>query len=294
MHYDPRLIVQVLQFLWGIYSGRRSQTKPNSDNSESQQAPAQVPDPDKLQELIEEVEARPAEAEADVTAAIEEKFSPSEAHQVKEDFATLAVLVSPPNFADYDFFGVIEKYVGGMHTVASRADLFRLSGAKLDSNVRMLPMAETALALAPDDKVDTAVYRWGEITSASVKGRKALLLDGSKISPPLVLFAEGIFMYASYGIYSSQRTERAVQAYKLRAGQERNWLEFSFDETNFPNRSLGFREFEYRLNARYVKAILTALKADIVAYLRELEQERPVLLDLRQELEGLSRLGLRP
>lgn len=51
---------------------------------------------------------------------------------------------------------------------------------------------------------------------------------------------------------------------------------------------LPFAEFEYPLKAATVKAIFAALKNDIVSYLRDIEEERPVLNEVRRELEALS------
>ena len=287
-HLDPRLVVQVLQLLWNIYTSRRAKPKPAPDKEGHEPAvAAEVPNPDKLRELIEEVQGKPEQTEESISAAIEEKFPPTEARQVKNDFAAFALLASPPDFADYDFVSLIQKYVKNIQTIALKMDLFRLRGAKYYGELRLLEMSETGGSLAPSAKANDAVYILGDIVSASVAKRSAVLTDEQE-DTPLVFVVEGVFRYASYGGYAGQRTESGVQAYKLRAGQESNWLAFYVGYKNFAATHPGFRGFEYRLKASDVKAIIAALKKDIVGYLRDVEEERPLVRELRRELEELS------
>ena len=285
---DPRLTVQILQFLWSIYSGRRARSKSGSDKKDGGPVPAEAaPDPDKLEELIKEVEIKRPNGGIDM--AIDEKFSLADAMQVKEDFAAFAVLVSPPEFSDYDFSGLVQKYTEGMQTIALAADLFRLRGAMIGSGFRILEMHETSAALIPAGQRNSAVYTEGEIISASV-AKCAVVLTEERVERPLVVVLEGVFNYASYGGYSGQRIERAEQAYRFGSGQESNWLAFEFafkDSGKF----YPFQPFEYRLNASDVKTIFAALKKDIISYLRDVEEERPVLQELRRELDGLPRIS---
>jgi hypothetical protein len=120
VHTDPRLVIQIFQLLWSIYSTRRSQKKP-SDDAKTHDEPAvaaEVLNRDKLQEVIQEVTEQPEGIEQGISAVIDKKFPPAEAQQVKDDFATFAFLASPPDFADYDFAGIIAKYVKAIQAIA--------------------------------------------------------------------------------------------------------------------------------------------------------------------------------
>ncbi len=275
---DPRFIVQVLQFLVTIYNLRRGRSKssPNDKDRES------VPDPDKLKELIKEVESE--RSDKGIATAIDEKFSPSEAKQVKDDFTVFAILGNPPNFSDYNFFGLVQRYVESMQTIALTADLFRLRGSKMGGGIRILGMPETSAALVPEAQRNSAVYAEGDFVSASVAKCVALLTD-KRVECPLVIVLEGVFHHVSR--LGDSGLEKAERAYMLKRGQESNWLAFDFAFKE-PARFVTFQPFEYRLNATDVKTIFAALKTDITSYLGDVEQERPVLQELRQELDGLS------
>ena len=289
MHdFDPKLVVQIFQFLWTLYSSRRSGSKPTSHKPGDDQpaVAAQVPNPDKLKELIKDVEQRPGQTEETISDAIDKRFSPSEAQQVKDDFAAYAVLVNPPNFADYDFASVIQKYVKGMQAIALTADLFRLRGWKADSGIRLLTMTGSAAGLIPRVSVNSLVYPIGQIVSASVGEYGAVLTD-EQAECPLLVVAEGVFTYPSYGMYGNERSERADRTYRFKRGQESNWIRFYLDK-NSSGSYIPFRDFEYRLDASSAVGILATLKKDIVTYLRDLEEERPLLAELRRELDRVS------
>jgi hypothetical protein len=99
---------------------------------------------------------------------------------------------------------------------------------------------------------------------------------------------EGVFNHVSR--LGEQGFEKAERAYMFGRGQESNWLAFDFLQKD-SGRFVPFQPFEYRLNASDVKTIFAALKKDIISYLRGVEQERPVLQELRRELDGLPRIS---
>jgi hypothetical protein len=284
---DPKLVVQIFQFLWTMYSSRRASTKPipDSETKEQPTASVQIPNPDKLKELIKDVQKNPEQTEGSISAAIDRRFTPSEAQQVKDDFAAYTVLVSPPDFADYDFTSAISRYLKGMQAIALTADLFRIRGKKIGST-RILAMPDSGAAFIPQKHANSLVYPIGRMISASVAPCQAKLTD-EKGEVPLIVVVRGTFTYASSGIPGGERNESREMVYRFRAGQESNWLLFyRADESQY----VPFRDFEYRLNASNARDILTALKKDIVTYLRDLQEEQPLLSELRQELEGVTRI----
>jgi|HubBroStandDraft_6_1064221.scaffolds.fasta_scaffold521533_2 hypothetical protein len=148
-------------------------------------------------------------------------------------------------------------------------------------------MPKTAAAILPNAEADSAVRIVGQMVSASLVQRKAVLTT-EKQNVPLVLFAQGVFLHPTFGIYPAPRREEAMQAYTLSPGQENNWLAFNFEAWNFSRSSPAFLEFEYRLKASDTRAMLQALREDIVSYLRDIEGERPLVRELQQEVDGLS------
>jgi hypothetical protein len=221
---DPRLAVQILQFLWSIYTGRRARSKSGSDKKDADPVTTETtPDPDKLKELIREVETtRPEEG---IAAAIDEKFSPADASQIKDDIAAFAILASPPDFNDYDFCGLVQKYIEGIQKIALTADLFRLRGSKVGNGVRLLKLPETSAAFVPASQRDLAVYTEGDIISSSVTNCVIVLTD-KQVERPLVIVLEGRFQHVSR--LGESGFEKAERAYMFRRGQESNWLAFDF------------------------------------------------------------------
>jgi hypothetical protein len=285
---DPRLVVQILQFLLTAYGIRRARSKPISDQKEGSQAEpsAQLPNPEKLEELIKDVEKTKSQTQETISIAIENKFPPSEAKQIKEDFAAFAILAIPPNFVEYDFSGLIQTYVEQIQAIAMKADLFRLRGWKGKNGIRLLKMPDSAAALLPSHEVSTAVYCPGQIVQARVKDYASVLTDKQQGNPLLVVM-NAEFAYASYGL-GNQRTEQGNQIYRIGPGQESNWIQFGIPDQNRWDQVLPFQGFEYPLKATNVRSIFAALKKDIVSHLRDVEEERPILYELRKELDGLT------
>lgn len=277
MQVDPKLLLQVLQFLLNVYNSTlgRSSNKSPTETPQDVQTRSETPDPGKLGELIKEVEEKPGE---NVERAIDRRFSPEEAKRVKDDLAAFLLFASPPRLADYDFYGIIQSYAKGIQAVALRTELFRLRGQKAAQGFRILPMPDAGTALLPKDVARDAVHAYGEAFSASPKEWKAFLTDEDR-DVPLVIFIEAKFSfgYLTGGTYN----EGGADLYRLKDGQERNWLEFVGQR-----KAAGFQDFEYRLTASETASITAALREDIASYLRELEKEQVLVGKLHQELNS--------
>ncbi len=281
---DITLVVQILQFLHSIYVSKRSSSNTASGDA---QPKTDTPNPEHLQELIREIKEESGEQTDDsVSRAIDRRFVPAEAQRIKDDLAAFMFFATPPDFADYNFIGMIQKYLKGIQSVAVRADLFRIRGEKAKGEVRYLLMDKTAKALLPNKRADDAVYEYSDIISASVVKTEGVLTD-EHVDIPFLLFIGATFQSASITGYGGMTPDRRVRTYRLSAGQEDNWLRFrGSDERRF-DKPLGFDDFEFRLSAQETGTILAALRSDIVSYLREVEKDRPKIDSLREDLRSL-------
>ena len=275
---DPKLALQVLQFLYTIYQSRWGKKPSEKETRESGAAESKGPDPERMGELIKEVESHPKQTQDNLAAQIDKKFPPEQAIQVKSDLRTLATLVSPTDLREYDYFGIIENYAKGLQNIAMKTELFRLRGEKIEDNVRVLEMPTTGDSLLPPHVRNNAIYPpYRSTTDIRVRGIHAFLGNGGETAP-LTVIVEAAFTQDSYGTTTNVHT----MVYKIASGQERNWLQFD------PLKSIsGFRGFEWRLNAADVRQILNAMKADITGYLAEIESERPIVAEVLEELEAL-------
>jgi hypothetical protein len=279
MHdFDPKLILQALQFLYTIYQGRWGKKSSEKEDDQAGAAPEpKSPDPERMGELIKEVESHPKQTEDKLAAEIDKKFPPEQANQVKSDLRTLAAIVSPPDLREYDYFGMIEDYAKGLQNIASKTELFRLRGVKIDDEARLLSLPTSVDSLLPSRVRNDAVYPpFEHVTHVKVREVQAFLVD-SGAAAPLALGLEAAFMQHDSGM----DVESSV--YKIVPGQDRNWLGFEPIK-----REYGFRGCEWRLNAVDARAILAALKKDITAYLVEIEKERPVVKEIVEELQSLK------
>ncbi len=280
--------LSALRFLFDIYKFRRDAAKDKPSPSPAETVPAKenAPNPERLKELIEELQQSSGATKEDLPLAIEKKFPPEQATQVKDDLAAVSLLANPPNFANYDYYALISQYLRALRTVAVRTELFRLRGWKNQAGLRLLQMPKTAAALLPRTVTIEAVYRFGEVAQASVTDVETILTDEQEEVPLLVaLSAE--FSYRSYGM-GSQRREKGEEFYRFRVGQDRNWLQFGCMEEM--KSSPGFKDFTYMLKASRVKEILDALKQDIACYLHEVEEEQPTVKQLAQEVRRVLNL----
>jgi hypothetical protein len=275
---DPKLILQALQFLYTIYQSRWGKKPSENKTPETGAAPEpRGPDPERMEGLIKEVEDHPRQTGDKLAAEIDKKFPPEQAHQVKSDLRTLAAIVSPPDFREYDYFGMVQDYAKGLQSIALKTELFRLRGVKIDDETRLLLMPTSAEPLLPPRVREDTVYPPYQSTAA-VAIRKVQLGLVDRGEAPLKLAVEADFIDQSYGT----TTDTHSQAYMITPGQDRNWLGFE-PVKNIP----GFRGCEWRLNATDVRAVLTAMKKDITAYLIEIEKERPVVKEILVELQAL-------
>lgn len=275
---DPKLVLQGLQFLYTIYQNRWGKKSSEKEIPESGAKESRGPDPDRMDELIKEVERHPTQTEDKLAAQIDKKFPPEQASQVKSDLRTLAALVSPPDLKEYDYFGIIKDYAKGLQHIATKTELFRLRGEKIDDNVRLLVMPTTADPLLPPQVRKDAIYLpYPRTTDARIREIHASLVDRGEAAP-LTIIVEAAFTEQSYGT----RTDVHYMAYTMAPGQERNWLRFD------PlKRADGFRGCEWRLSAKDARRVLSAMKTDITAYLAEIESERPIVTEILEELEAL-------
>lgn len=272
-----------------VYVLRRSSAKGKSPETVPQEIRSERtdPNPERLKELIEDVEKNTAvHTEANVSAAIDNKFPPAEASQVKSDFKAISLLVNPPGLSNYDFYTLINQYVRGLSAIATKAELFRLRGYKSNGGPRVLPLIETAAALAPPTAARTAVYTSGSIVSVAVSEVRAVLTDEQEELPLIVAVKAEFKHFSAGGLYSGQRSEYGSAVYRLVQGQENNWLKFELVDKSL----YGFQDFSYRLSAADVKALLAALKKDIGTYLQDISDERPLVAELADELKELLRM----
>jgi hypothetical protein len=279
MHdFDPKLVLQGLQFLYTIYQNRWGKKSSEKEDHEAGAAPEpKGPDPRRMEDLIKEVEDHPKQTGDNLAEAIDKKFPPEQASQVKSDIRTLAAVVSPPDLREYDYFGMILDYAKGLQSIALKTELFRLRGEKIGDEARLLPMPTSAGPLFPARVRNDAVYLPYRSTY-EVKVRKAEMFLLDQPETPLTLFLEAAFIQDSYGPMPGID----ARPYGITPGQDRNWLRFEPVQA-----SPGFKACEWRLNAMDLRTALAAMKKDITAYLIDIESERPVVKEILDELQAL-------
>lgn len=285
---EAQMAINALRLLFDLYKLRRDaatgKTGPDVVRAEKESEQAAEPNPERLKELIQELQQE--ESTAPLSIAIERKFPPAEAARVKQDLAAISLLASPPTLADYDYYGLISTYVRTIRDLAVRTELFTLRGWKNPHGIRILAFPNTNRALAPIDVVEDGVYRYGEVAQVSITKTECFLTD-EQGDVPMTLLVEADFIHYSYGLGSEQR-DRHGEVYRFSVGQERNWLDFG--PARGTTLSVGFRAFGYRLKAAEVKAIISAMKEDLMAYVREVEEEQPTLIEIREELAALLKI----
>src|SRR5690348_3543469 len=121
---DATLAVTMLQLLYMIYVEQRRRSEV-----------ANVPDPQRVQELIEEIKqsSRRAWDNAEFARRIDQKFEPEEAKRVKEDLALFQLFTEAPNLDRFDYWGLLNRFVSGLQKLATKNHLFRLRGRKVIS-----------------------------------------------------------------------------------------------------------------------------------------------------------------
>lgn len=226
---EAQTALTALKFLFDLYKFRRDAAKEkNATDLSSGDAPTargDQPNPERLEELIRELQHSEHESREALSAAIEKKFPPEQASQVKDDLAAISLLANPPNFASYDYYGLITQYVRTLREIALRTEMFRLRGWQNPRLIRLLPLRKTAAILAPPAVLNDAVHTFGEISQVSITSTECFLTDEAE-EVPLTLIIEADFLGRSYGVYSGQQRDREAEVYRLGAGQEKNWLGF--------------------------------------------------------------------
>ncbi len=277
---EAQLAISSLKILLDIYLFRKGVAKAKKPSSGHDPMKTDEPDTDHLEELIEEIGKGEQEGQ-DLSEAIDLKFPPAQAKQIKDDYSALSLITTPPDISHYDYFGIISQYVKSFSSLALKTEVFRLRGWKANDGMRCLLLQETAAAILSFAETKEAVYSYAGTPFAEVTDGKAVLTDEST-EIPLVLVVQGKFQRATYGIGGHAQSEKVNAAYRPHEGQDRNWIEFrGIDKV------AGFCDFTHMLKAVEVRRLIDALKKDIFTYLSEVEDEQPIVKDLGTELKQL-------
>jgi hypothetical protein len=267
---DPQVALSALKLLFEVYVFGRKSSKTKSG-----------PEPKKVQEVIEDLEAKTAVSAADVNARIDAKFSPTEAMQVKNDLAAISVIAVPPSFEKFDYWKKISNYLSGMQAIASRTDLFRFQGWSNQLGQKLLRLENASKVIKQSEWIFSAVHKYSDVVSAPLRSVDLVLTDKG-YDPPALLAVRATFNFSSHTGYGDGGRENRGTVFRVSQGQDINWIGFEPLE-----RTLGFQPFEQRLNAAEAKALIVALKTDLNSFLGDLKNDLDVVGEIDREVADL-------
>jgi hypothetical protein len=245
------------------------------------------PDPEKLEEVIADVEATARDRVpnlADVEQEIDRKFNPEQAEKVKSDLNSIALLADPPRLEEFDYCATLTQLTKSLQVFARKTELFRLRGSNMSDGTRYLYLERTSRVFVPEDVVLEALVVLRNAYGKAITSISVVLIDSdSEIA--IKLGVEGHLKRATS--MGEQYKENVGSSFAITAGSERNRLLLTPDQRFGP-----FAPIEYRVTAENVAKTIEAMRNDLSDYAAEIAKERKlagrVSDDVREIVKNLS------
>ncbi len=242
------------------------------------------PDPKKLEEVIAEVETnaqRGATNLSHVEEEIDRQFQPEQAKKVKADLAMLSILTDPPRIEEFYYWAALAEVARSLRAFAIKAQLFRLRGTPEGEGRSALSLGNTAAVFAPSKAVESLLVLPRNAYGKKVTSTFLHLLEVD-LECPLQFIVAGEFLEATS--MGERYTNKVAGAFTVSPGPEKNWVSL------VPARiQAGIDGIDFRLSADDARQIVQAMRADISAYVEEIDGERKVVGELASEVSATLR-----
>ena len=244
------------------------------------------PDPEKLEEVIADVEATAKNRVpnlAEVEQEIDRKFNSEQAEKIKSDLNAIALLASPPTLEEFDYWAVLTQLAKSLQGFARRTELFRLRGTTSSGNTRFLFLEKTSRVIVPEPVILEAlvVPRPGDAYGKEITRVNVYLVD-SDSEIPLVLGVTGNLKKAT--CMGEQYKEQVGSSFEISAGKEKNRLLLE-PETRYGH----FSAIEYRVTAEEIAKIVYAMRTDLSDYAAEISKERKLASQLSDDVRLIAK-----
>ena len=273
---DQVLAISMLQLLYMIYTEQRRR----AENT--------APNPERMQELIDELEIDGAQMSSDaLNRKIEAKFDIVEATQVKGDLALFGLVAEPVGFDQFDYWGLLNRLLRSLQQVAIRHNIFKIRGRKGHAGL-ILKLGRTTDALISDQRLRSAIRPLGHERLDHIEEVAVFLSDQGE-QFPLVVVVTASFQNPGAGIggYSQSSFFSNFAIYKINVGQQAHWLKFILYQS-----VTRFTEFEFMLSGPELRWIVQALSEDFRAYVDEIRRDVLITGSLFHEVDGfINRLN---
>lgn len=270
-HATPEFVVSSLRFLLDSYKLARERFK-------DKKAPEEL---EKIVIKAEKSEPKTLNA-AEIERSLTESLTPEDAAIVKGDLELLSLLVLPaPKLEAFDYWGMLSRLVGGLHSFANDKQLFELRGVIRQGLGQVLVLPKASGHILPKKYAVNfpTPYHLRE-TIKDAEGLAFLRKDGSSF-PIRVMVGARFNEYDAIGGPPSVTSDSCV--FDVGPGQQRHWLMFDRGQRasgHFVQRS------EYMLEASDLAAIVKGLRDDIHDYASAISADEAKIAPLSAAIEA--------
>jgi hypothetical protein len=265
-HISPELFISAVRLLMEAYKFGRDQFKDKKT-------------PERVEEILTRAEMEPGVDRKQIEERIAQQLDPEDAAIVTNDLALLSLLVLPsPSLDAFDYWGKLTQLVSGLQAFATKNRLFELSGSSHMIFGESLYLAKTSEVLLPKKyamAIPAPYERQGlnDVVCAAV-----LTKDHSDF--PIRVVVEATF--DQYSDIGGQYIVSDRCYYYVGQGQQRHWLRFylHYPQIHF------CQDYQYRLDASELIAIVNALRDDIHDFASTIKAEEELIRPLFAQIDA--------